>query len=314
MPIYDTYSYRKQVVEEGVSEVFIYDRFPKSLLVQIIQIMMNAIGKYYVYPGHSFNRAKENNEGWELIHKTISREHGVFSLGSERRLDMRSANFLLGNSVIEKKIDLIEFSFKYIDLVASKFRQYEKEERGIVISSKEAISEFNERFKRAGVGYRYESGVIVRIDSEFIHSEIVKPMLSYLSKPGFEGPRDEMMKAYAHYRAGDNRSAITEANNAFESVLKVICDRRNWAYQTGSTVSRLLSIVRENGLFPKYMQNSFEQLAATLKSGLSQIRNEESTHGQGKNIRDTPNHVAAYALHLAAVQISFLSEAYEATK
>ena len=314
MPIYDTYSYRKRVAEGKIPEVFVYDKFPEPLLVQIIQIMVGAIGKYHIYSGYSFDRAIENNEGWTLIHNTIAQEHGVFSLGREMKLDERCANFLLGNNTIDEKIDLIEFAFKYIDLVASKFRQHEKKERGVITSSEEAISELNERFKRAGVGYRYENGFIMRIDSEFIHSEIVKPMLLYLRKSGFEGPRDEMMKAYSHYRSGDNRSAITEANNAFESVLKVICDHRGWTYPTGATVSRLLNVVRENGLFPNYMQNSFEQLAATLKSGLSRIRNEESTHGQGKNVRDTPDYIAAYALHLAAVQILFLSEAYEATK
>ena len=36
----------------------------------------------------------------------------------------------------------------------------------------------------------------------------------------------EFLKAHAHYRSGEMKDAITDANNAFESTLKTICDQR----------------------------------------------------------------------------------------
>lgn len=160
--------------------------------------------------------------------------------------------------------------------------------------------------------YRFEQGRIIRIDSELVHSEIVKPALGYLGEPGFEGPRDEFLKAHAHYRAGETKAAITDANNAFESTLRAVCDQRGWPCDRGAPISVLLKIVRDNGLLPDYVGNSFNQLAATLHSGLPQLRNSEGGHGQGATPRETPDFVAGYAIHLAAVKILFIVEAHKA--
>ena len=154
-------------------------------------------------------------------------------------------------------------------------------------------------------------GKIIRVDSELIHSEVVKPALRYLNEPGFEGPLDEFMRAQGHYRSGEIEDAITDANNAFESTLKVICDKREWKYPSGARASDLLNIVRNEGLFPSYLDNSFNQFYATLKSGLPKLRGEEGAHGQGPEPRRTPEYMGSYALHLAAANILFLVEAYK---
>ncbi len=162
------------------------------------------------------------------------------------------------------------------------------------------------------MGYQFEQGKIFRVDSELIHSEVVRPALQYLNEPGFEGPKDEFMKAHSHYRAGETKDAITNANNAFESTLKVVCEKRKWSYPSGATAGVLLKTVRKHGLLPDYLDNSFDQLAATLHSGLPKVRNEQGGHGQGSEPRSTPNYVAAYALHLAAAKILFIVEAHNA--
>ena len=90
------------------------------------------------------------------------------------------------------------------------------------------------------------------------------------------------MKAHGHYRAGEMKDAITDANNAFESTLKSDLRAKGaWQYSNGARASDLLKVVRENGLLPSYLDNSFDQLAATLKSGLPKVRGEEGAHGQG---------------------------------
>jgi hypothetical protein len=69
-----------------------------------------------------------------------------------------------------------------------------------------------------------------------------------------------------------------------------------------------------NGLLPDYLGQSFDQLIATLQSGLPKVRNEVAGHGQGATPRETPGYVAGYALHLAAVNIVLLVEAMKATE
>ena len=265
-----------------------------------------------MYPGVDFGDVIHNNEAWQSIHDAVAREHGVLNLGDKRSIDDRCATYLLNSTSIEKALDLIEVSFGYVDKIARKYGTYERNKRGIRRAATDAITELNERFRRAGVGYQFEDGVIIRIDSELIHSEVVQPALRYLHERGFEGPRDEFLRAHGHYRSGEIKVAITDANNAFESVLKAICDQRHWQYPPGARASDLLKVVRQQGLLPSYLDNSFDQLAATLKSGLPKVRGEEGAHGQGATPSKTPDYVAAYALHLAAAKILFLVDAHKA--
>jgi hypothetical protein len=67
-------------------------------------------------------------------------------------------------------------------------------------------------------------------------------------------------------------------------------------------------VLKHNHLFPEYLDNSFDQLLAVLKTGLPEVRNNEGSYGQGSVPKTVPAHVAAYAIHLAASNIVFLVE------
>ena len=313
MPVFDLYSYLKRAADGDLPDVFVYDEIPNELRVQIIYIWNDAIGGFHKYSGLEFiTNVTENNEGWYFIHNTLAKEYGVFSLDGEGSVSERCIDYLLKSDSVGNVLDLIQVSFYYVDKIARKFTDYECSKRGISVTADDAIKELNERFRRACVGYRFEAGMIFRVDSDLIHHDVVKPALQFLQQPGFEGPCEEFLQAHGHYRAGEMKDAITDANNAFESTLKSICDRRGWHYQKGARASDLIRLIRNEGLLPNYLGNSFEQLAATLKSGLPKVRGEEGAHGQGATPRETPEYVAAYALHLAAAKILFLAEAHKA--
>ena len=288
--------------KDNESDVYKYDSLPKELRVQIVYIWDEAIGRYeddsiYGYPDTPINRT------WDIIHKIVAKEHGVFQLAHGDTPQERCINYLLkSEDPVDRILDLIEFSFLCIH---KKIGPVDK------VTSDNAINELNGRFQRACVGYRFESDRIVRIDSELIHSEIVKPALRFLDAFGFEGPRDEFLEAHKHYRNGNNKEAVTFANSAYESMLKVICDNKDWKYEAGATATELYKVVRKNGLLPDYLDQSFNQLASSLKSGLPKIRHQEGSHGQGKTPRHPPEYIAGYAIHLAAANILFLYEAYK---
>ena len=311
MPVFDFFSHRKRVTEGNLPDVYVYDELPKELRVQIDYIWRDAIGSYHNYSGVVFDKVDENNKAWCFIHDAVAREHGVFSLSDRHNEYDNCKAFLISSDSIDKVLDLIEISFRYIDRFARKFSPHERKRHGIRVEAGDAVTELNERFRRAGVGYRFEDGMILRVDSDLIHREVVRPALQFLQQPGFEGPRDEFLQAHGHYRSGEMKDAITDANNAFESTLKSICQQRGWQYERGARASDLVKLVRNEGLLPNYLDNSFEQLAATLKSGLPKVRGEEGAHGQGATPSKTPDYVAAYALHLAAAKILFLAEAHK---
>ncbi len=142
-----------------------------------------------------------------------------------------------------------------------------------------------------------------------MHAEAVVAALTLLSKPGFEGPQREFLGAHEHYRAGRYKEATTEAAKAFESTMKAICELKGWSYQPGARASDLLKVLRANRLWPDYLDASFDQLVATLSSGLPRVRNEDAAHGQGGVPRAVPGYVAAYALHLADSKMVLMAEA-----
>lgn len=298
MAVHTLYSYRKQATDGDLPDVYVYDKLPQQLRVQIAHIWNDAI------PEH----------GWAYIERTVAREYGTFSIGAGEDARARCWDVLMSRRKVEAVLDVVEASFRYAETsFVSDDSLLATVANARTSSPAEAIEELNERFKRACVGYRYEDGRIIRIDDELIHAEVVKPALRVLNQPGFEGPRDEYLSAHSHYRAGEMKDAITDANNAFESTLKAICDQRRWDFPRGATASNLVKIVRDRGLLPDHMGKSFEQLAATLKSGLPSVRNEEGAHGQGSTPTKTQGFVASYALHLAAAKILFLTEAHMAT-
>ncbi|GAN69453.1 STM4504/CBY_0614 family protein [Acetobacter orleanensis] len=179
----------------------------------------------------------------------------------------------------------------------------------MTVNPEEAIDEINYRLRRAGVGYQVEGNRLIRVDSQLIHSEVVKPALTLLSGEGFDGPRQEFLSAHEHYRAGEYRQAVGLAASALESTFKAIFDKKGWSYNKGARISDLLKVARANHLWPEYLDTSFDQLVATLQSGLPKIRDNDSAHGQGAQPKSVPAYIAAYALHLAASKIVFISEA-----
>ena len=298
MPVLELYSDRKRRAKGLIPDVLTND-LPEGLRVQIVYILKRGIGE-------------RPNLAWTRIHDMVAEGHGRFELAPGRTHDQRCITFLMHEPSVDRVLDFIEVSFRFIDRFVRRFPHLGRRQYGIRSTATDSIEKLNERFRRAGVGYRFEDGNIIRVDSELIHSEVVRPALRFLHQDGFEGPREEFLRAHACYRAGDTKEAVTNANNALESTLKAICDQKGWEYDRRWTAPRLVKVVRANGLLPDYLENSFEQLAGVLKSGLTVVRNEESAHGDGATPRETPMYVAAYALHLAAAKILFLVEAHQA--
>ena len=126
MPVFNLYSYRKRVADGKTPDVFSYDKLPEALRVQIIHIWRDAIGPFYNYPSYTFHKSNENNEGWKMIHDIVAREHSVFALSQSYEINQRCEEYLLSSSSIDSALDIIEVSFRYIDKMARKMNDYER--------------------------------------------------------------------------------------------------------------------------------------------------------------------------------------------
>lgn len=301
--IFDLYSKRlNEEKKAGKSDVYQYEMIPTPVLNQIVMIMDEAIGRFDQYE----DSIRDNsNDAWSLIIEALAREYGTPNIIlADRR--QACSRFLLEQRQISKKLDLIELAFRLINVYLRKKDGSRRRERNITLEADDAIEELNYRLREGGVGFQFENNRIIRVDSQYVHAEVVKSALSLLHGEAFSGAEDEFMSAHAHYRQGEYKDAIVDAGAAFESAMKTICDRKNWKYEKGARASDLLKVLQRNKLFPDYLDKSFEQLVAVLKSGLPEVRNNEGSHGQGASPKQTPDHVAAYALHLAATNMVFL--------
>ena len=298
MPVVDIFSKRQKRLRGETPDVYQYETIPNELRVQVIHIWYDAFGEVSRNNFGELQCPYSATEAYKHIHATLCHEYGFFRLGEDDDLDFEAVyNFFLKAQEVEKVVDVIEVSFQYITQYAS------------YIPPEEAIDELNHRFQEHSVGYRYESGQIIRVDSEFIHSEAMVPAMKMLSGPMYEGANAEFLKAHEHYRAENYKECMNECLKAFESCIKAICKERWWKYNETDTISRLITIVFDKELIPTFLQSHFSGLRSTLEAGVPTIRNRQSGHGQGPTIITVPEYMAAYALHLTASSLLLLVRA-----
>lgn len=302
MGIFDLFSKRQKRARGEVPDIYVYDKVPHELRVQIVHIIEDVFG--------NDNSAAQL---YNLIKKTLCKEYGRFELIEAPESDAHSLfNFFLQEKTTERALNVVELCFKFINVQNRDINSYQY---STVRKQKpdEAISELNERFKEHSVGYQFESNKIIRVDSEFIHAEVVKPTLMVLRGKFFKGANEEFLMAHEHYRHGRHKECLVYCLKAFESTMKAICQVRGWPTES-DTAKTLIATCLDNGLVPKYIESQFSSIRNLLASGIPTVRNKNGAHGQGVDIVEVPEYLARYALNLTATNILFLAEANESTK
>ena len=305
MAILDIFSKRQKKIRGEFPDVYSYDEVPIPLRVQIIYIVRDV-----------FEHVHYNAKGpyYESIERVLCREYGMLRLPVENsvpgigvsvgaygayRIDYEGALFayFLQQEEIEKIIDIIELFFRFMHKYAGSAAVHS------------AIQELNARFREHGVGYCFANGEMIRIDSQYLHSEAVKPALDLLDRKRYAGAQEEFLRAHKHYRNGESKEAVSECLKALESTMKSICKKRGWRYDEKAGANKLIGICFDNSLVPAYWRSHFDALRSTLESGVPTARNRLSGHGQGETPTAVPAHIAGYVLHMTAAAIVFLAEA-----
>jgi hypothetical protein len=310
MGVLDLFSKRQKRRRGDTPDVYVYDSLPDALRTQIIHIWNDSLGDEQDYAGGYHG----SRSAYQFIVDSLCREYGVFVLPGVDQYDARDfrqhlAAFFLKVSDYEKALDAVELSFRYIDRVTRDYDYLSRSNANEIADN--AIEELNVRFREHGVGYEYTDGEIIRVDSEFIHTEVVKVALAVLRGAEFKGAQAEFLKAHEHYRHGNGKEALAECLKAFESVMKVICAKRRWTHNPKATSSALIQVLFENELVPKFLAQHFSSLRSLLESGIPTVRNRLGGHGQGTQLVEVPDYLVSYALHMTASTIVFLTAAYK---
>ncbi|WP_313637991.1 STM4504/CBY_0614 family protein [Paenibacillus sp.] len=306
--MFEIYSKRQNPLLNKPIDPFEYDKLSEKFRIQVYHILRSSTGKL-------------NRDGtgitarfWLKAHTTLCRELGRLTLGANNEnLYLNCLNFILSDESINV-LDGIDYLFNLIEKELNDLNDIERLHNSIEQRPEHAITELNRRFKENGIGYQFENGQLIRIDSQYIHQETVKPAIFLLGNNNFTGAQDEFLKAHEHYRNGMYKESIAEALKSFESTMKTICVRFRWEMNTGQTASKLIETLVKNELIPTYIMAHMNGLRSVLESGIPSLRNKTSGHGQGEVPIALPEHYAAYALHLTASNIVFLVECYSAKK
>ncbi len=306
MSIVEIYSKRQKRLRGKTPDVYVYDSLPIPLRVQIIQIWDDILGDLDQYVTLNY----VTRDRYDIIVKKLRHEYGVFYLpnstdsqpdGSYEELFC----FFHDQSDVEMALSAVELTFSALGT------RVEKSDSFLIIPKQKidaAIEELNSRFREHGVGFEFRERKLLRIDSQFIHSETVKPALVLLSQELYAGAQQEFLKAHENFRIRNNKETLSMCLNSMESVMKAICDKRHWNYQKNATARSLINTCFDNELIPKFWQSHYSSLINVLESGVPTGRNKLSGHGQGSTPNIVPNHITAYMLHLTATTIVFLAD------
>ena len=310
MAIADLFSKRQQKVHPEAPGVHEYAQIPRPLRVQIVHILRDLFGHEVTY---DLNGCLE---AFGEIEQTLCREYALCNLSEEpadltTSPDVRVIDFLLREADQEKVLDVIEVSFRLLTRLRS---SPEWQSRIPQEKIDRAVTELNARFREYGIGYQYENGEMVRVESQFIHAEVVKPALALLTAKEYAEANAEFLKALGHYRKGETKECLNECLKTFESTMKAICTKRKWAVKSKDTAKDLIDVCLNHGLTPPLIHSHIRGVRATLARGIPSIRNGRHGHGRELELMDVPPHYARYMLHLTAATVQFFIESEKAFK
>ncbi|MBH3384020.1 hypothetical protein I5S53_08550 [Pseudomonas juntendi] len=301
MPVIDLYSKRRKRELGLVPDVYTYEDFTSSLRNQICYVIDDVLG---------IQDSNERERNYRGICRLLRREYGVHRLARDQYGHSDNADellqFIRNEKDVDRVLDAVELCFRVAEGYRNKAYAYGYPTEDSAVCVDACVSEINTRFKEHGKGYEISSGMILRIDSELLHAEVVKPAIGFLNQAEYVGPREEFLGAYEHYRHGNLKEALNDALKAFESTIKVVLELRGWEYDKTLPAKKLLGVLLANNFLPSYHQNHLNALSTLLESSVPTIRNKESGHGQGSDVSEVEPEVAAYVLHMTASAIVML--------
>lgn len=298
--VHNLFSWRKNEASGTLSDVYVYDEIPSKLRTQIYHIIDETLAWDRIngrYDYHSAFGEIESALKHELGRLQLVTVNGYHQL-SPREMVL---NFLLREENVDDLLSTVEMAFRVIEKL-ERLECYSDGYRSYPNWGNDAIEALNLRLDQNRVGYFFQSGQLHRKDSEFLHANAVKPALEVLSGKRFAGPNQEFLKAHEFYRERQHKECLTWCLKAFESTMKVICDHQGWAYDKDkATVKPLLAILKEKGIVPSYLEQTFMALAT--------IRNRFGGHGQGSEVKAVSPSLVTYEVNLTANAILFLVNA-----
>eukprot|EP01034_Spumella_vulgaris_P001697 gene1697-2236_t len=121
MRILDLFSKRQAKLRGEAPDVFVYDKLPRELRVQIVHILRDYLGTELEVHKHGIMVGG----AYEFIVDSLCREYGLFKLPSAKEYGDRDYvselfNFVLSEQKVERDLAAVELSFRVIGVHSRK--------------------------------------------------------------------------------------------------------------------------------------------------------------------------------------------------
>lgn len=249
---------------------------------------------------------------WPHIREGLKRAHKSNSLYAED-LHKTFGGYIVASAEVLGYLETQDDFKKTMDIVEVVFRIIADIERlmngsgyPFFVKPEQAIDRLNTCFQKNCIGYKFTGDMLIRIDNELLYANITKDTMQFLSNPDNFNINEEYLQAHRHYRNGDYEDCIVNCNKAFESTMKVICDKRVYPYDQSTRVTGLVAILINNHFFPPLLLQQITGVRKTLEEGISVIRNNKGGHGKGIANVIVDENLASYTLDLTGSAIKFL--------
>src|ERR1019366_10647117 len=169
--IFETFAHRKRLQSrKGEPEIYTYDQAPEHMRHQICVALAEGIAVYYGRVG--YNEPPPNADGiWGSIDRLCRKElESYLSYLHESNLSLRILNYIRNVQDIDDFLSAVEIGCRCHSIISNVF---EHKARGAEQKAADAIEEINARFEQHSVGYRFDNGQIIRVDSKLTHAEII---------------------------------------------------------------------------------------------------------------------------------------------
>lgn len=298
------FSKRSGAWRSGMLDSWAFDEIPKALRNQIIdEFQIRALGLYInavagdllvewgeprIEGSEEYNRLLEEIRGAKEYWKVLDFVEGVLTCPR----NMRQMEYISEEEDrLEEKVS--EWNF-------DDFWEYGGSLKDVKQSAADAI---NMRFREHRVGYEFVERMVIRVDSQYCHAEVVKPALQLLHNSRFKKAEKIFLDAHKHYRRGEGWQAVAGCGVAFTEVLKEICRKRKWAFdEKRADIRSLVNVVLREGLVDsKLHRGMFDHLKGLLWDGVPPARNE-AVHESV----EFPVESVAFVLHVTASAIWYL--------
>lgn len=287
----------------------------------LFYLLRDTFGEYDEAPSY-ITGPFAGNALWERFHSTLlisSDEYHAFSRRANWNALENIFHFFRA-ATAPALIDALDYGVFLVAHGASSLHRshskYDLGRYGVTHSPSETLARIDDMLRSEGTIYRIADDEIVVSTDDFTHNEAIVPALQALAEPGFENALQEFHAALKDLRHSDYADALSKANHAFESTMKVIASNMRWPFNENDTANRLVAVMLQHGLVPTMRESAFNGLRMLLESDVPTLRNRmpSAGHGAGTQNPNIPAPIASYAVVAAANNISLLIALYKARK